>query len=147
MKRVKFVLLAICIILFCTVGQTMAQTTAQGSSAEGQEKELKEGEAMPEFVLESSVYGNIDSKDLKGKVVLVSLFATWCGPCQVELAEIEKSLWPKFKSNKNFRFIVIGREHTDDELTKYNEKKGNYFKWFTIVNVIFLIVLVVFNVL
>lgn len=30
---------------------------------------------------------------------------------------------------------------------KYNEKKGSYFKWFTIVNVIFLIVLVVFNVL
>ena len=29
---------------------------------------------------------------------------------------------------------------------KYNEKKGKYFKWFTIVNVIFLIVLFVFNI-
>ena len=28
--------------------------------------------------------------ELKGKVVLVSLFATWCRPCQLELAEIEK---------------------------------------------------------
>lgn len=28
---------------------------------------------------------------------------------------------------------------------KYNDKKGNYFKWFTIVNVLFLIVLLVFN--
>lgn len=28
---------------------------------------------------------------------------------------------------------------------KYNEKKGSYFKWFTIVNIIFLIVLFVFN--
>ena len=127
MKRVKFVLLAICIMLFCGVGPTIAQTTAQGSSAESQEKELKEGETMPEFVLESSVYGNVNSKDLKGKVVLVSLFATWCGPCQVELAEIEKSLWPKFKNNKNFKFIVIGREHTDEELAKYNEKKGFTF--------------------
>ena len=28
---------------------------------------------------------------------------------------------------------------------KYNEKKGAYFKWFTIVNIVFLIVLFVFN--
>jgi peroxiredoxin len=43
------------------------------------------------------------------------------------LAEVEKSLWPKFKNNKNFKFIVIGREHTDQELTTYNEKKGFTF--------------------
>ena len=29
---------------------------------------------------------------------------------------------------------------------KYNEKKGKYFQWFTIVNVIFLIILFVFNI-
>ena len=29
---------------------------------------------------------------------------------------------------------------------KYNEKKGKYFQWFTIVNVIFLIILLVFNI-
>ena len=28
---------------------------------------------------------------------------------------------------------------------KYNEKKGKYFRWFTIVNVIYLIILFVFN--
>lgn len=28
---------------------------------------------------------------------------------------------------------------------KYNEKKGQYFKWFTVVNVLFLVILVVFN--
>lgn len=35
----------------------------------------------------------------------------------------EKSLWPKYKDNKDFKLLVIGREHTDADLTKYNERK------------------------
>lgn len=88
-----------------------------------QAQELKKGDAMPDFELKSSVYGQVKSADLKGKVVLVSLFATWCGPCQLELAEVQKTLWPKYKDNKDFTMLVIGREHTDEQLAKYNERK------------------------
>ena len=88
-----------------------------------QAQELKIGDVLPKFQLNSSVYGNIKPADLKGKVVLVSLFATWCGPCQKELAEVQNTLWPKYKDNKNFVMLVIGREHTDEDLQKYNERK------------------------
>ena len=88
-----------------------------------QAQELKKGDAMPTFELDSKVYGKIKPADLKGKVVLVSLFATWCGPCQLELAEVQSTLWPKYKDNKKFTMLVIGREHTDEQLTKYNERK------------------------
>ena len=88
-----------------------------------QAQELKVGDAMPKFELTSSVYGDVKPTDLEGKVVLVSLFATWCGPCQKELAEVQSTLWPKYKDNKNFKMLVIGREHTDEDLKKYNERK------------------------
>ena len=88
-----------------------------------QAQELKTGDTMPEFQLSSSVYGDVKPADLKGKVVLVSLFATWCGPCQKELAEVQSTLWPKYKDNKDFVLLVIGREHTDEQLQKYNERK------------------------
>lgn len=88
-----------------------------------QAQEFKKGDAMPTFELDSKVYGKVKPADLKGKVVLVSLFATWCGPCQLELAEVQSTLWPKYKDNKNFTMLVIGREHTDEQLTKYNERK------------------------
>ena len=88
-----------------------------------QAQELKVGDALPKFELNSTVYGNIKPADLKGKVVLVSLFATWCGPCQKELAEVQSTLWSKYKDNKNFVMLVIGREHTDEDLQKYNERK------------------------
>lgn len=90
-------------------------------------QELKKGDKLPEFSLESEVYGNISSADLKGKVVLVSLFATWCGPCQKELAEVESELWPKYKDNDNFVLLVIGRDHTDEQLKVYNEWKNFSF--------------------
>ena len=88
-----------------------------------QAQELKVGDAMPKFELTSSVYGDVKPADLEGKVVLVSLFATWCGPCQKELAEVQSTLWPKYKDNKNFKMLVIGREHTDEDLKEYNERK------------------------
>lgn len=87
------------------------------------ERKISLGDAMPAITLSSEIYGKVTPADLKGKVVLVSLFATWCGPCQIELAEVQKTLWPKYKDNKDFKLLVIGREHTDAELKKYNERK------------------------
>lgn len=92
---------------------------AQDKSAE----KVKIGDDMPALHLQSETYGNITPADLKGKVVLVSLFATWCGPCQKELAEVKSVLWPKYKDNAGFKLLVIGREHTDAQLQTYNRKK------------------------
>ncbi len=86
-------------------------------------QEMTIGTQLPNFSLQSQSNGNLNSSDLKGKVVLISLFATWCGPCQSELAEVEKELWPKFKDNKEFAIVVIGREHTEQQLKEYNERK------------------------
>lgn len=86
-------------------------------------QELKTGDSLPTFALQSAANGNMSSADLKGKVVLVNLFATWCGPCQLELAEVQKTLWPKYKDNPDFCMLVVGREHTEEQLKAYNARK------------------------
>ena len=88
---------------------------------------VNEGDKMPSFVLSSIANGNINSKDLNGKVVMITIFATWCGPCQLELKEINNELWPKYKDNSNFKLLVVGREHTAEELAKYKETKSFAF--------------------
>lgn len=88
---------------------------------------VKVGQQMPAFTIVNDNGTQTFSSSLKGKVILVNFFATWCPPCQKELAEVQKTLWPKYKDNKDFALLVIGREHTDAELLKYNEKKGFTF--------------------
>lgn len=98
-------------------------------------QELKKGDKLPDFHLKSAVYGDVSSAELKGKVVLVSLFATWCGPCQLELAEIEKTLWPEYKDNKDFVLLVIGREHTDEQLRLIMNGRNSLSRYIPILNV------------
>lgn len=88
---------------------------------------VKQGDQMPKFTVVFDNGSKLLSSELKGKVVLVNFFATWCPPCQKELAAVQQTLWPKYKNNKDFVLLVIGREHNDAELQKYNEKKGFEF--------------------
>ena len=99
------------------------------ASAQDQNEEIakttlvKVGDKAADFTVEMLDGKTVTLSKLKGKVVLINLFATWCGPCQTELAEVQETLWPKYKDNKNFKMLVIGREHTDEDLKKYNERK------------------------
>ncbi|MDL2302767.1 TlpA family protein disulfide reductase [Dysgonomonas sp. OttesenSCG-928-D17] len=93
------------------------------SAQEASDDIVKVGDKMPDFSLSSEKYGVLKSGKLNNKVLLINIFATWCGPCQLELAEVQKELWPKYKDNPDFVMLTVGREHTDEELTKYNEKK------------------------
>ncbi|MDR1336943.1 MAG: TlpA family protein disulfide reductase [Tannerella sp.] len=82
---------------------------------------------MPAFTVVSDDGTETPSARFSGKVILINFFATWCPPCQAELAEVEKTLWPRFGREPDFVLLVIGREHSDAELTAYNAKKGFSF--------------------
>ncbi len=52
-------------------------------------------------------------KDLKGKVVLVNFWATWCPPCQKEMPDLE-ALYNRFKDQG---FVILGISE-DEETPK-----------------------------
>jgi len=43
----------------------------------------------PEFRLEGLNGGKVQLRDYKGKVICLTFWATWCGPCKEELSSLE----------------------------------------------------------
>jgi thiol-disulfide isomerase/thioredoxin len=86
-------------------------------------QEIKENQLLPKFTVKTE-NGILKSSDLKGKIVLINFFATWCGPCMKELPHLQKEIWEKYKDNKKFSLLVIGREHSQSEITEFKVKKG-----------------------
>jgi peroxiredoxin len=86
----------------------------------------KVGQKVPGFSV-TTLDGNVlKSSELKGKVVLINFFATWCGPCMTEMPKVEKDIWQALKSDK-LVVLAIGREHSKEELVKFNKEKGFKF--------------------
>ncbi len=84
---------------------------------------IKVGEKAPDFTCKPITGEEFCLGKQQGTVVLVNFFATWCGPCLAELPHLEKEIAKKYGDRKDFKLIVIGREHTAEELEKFAKEK------------------------
>jgi len=56
--------------------------------------------------------------DLAGKVVIIDFWATWCGPCLVELPEIQKLVDELEKDKKNVLVVALSQDNEPAELAE-----------------------------
>ena len=87
-------------------------TAAQSTTADDVPTGSRKGQRAPSFELPflSGGKGHLSLTDLRGKVVLVTFWASWCGPCRMEVPALDKH-WAKLRT----RDVVILGISIDDK--------------------------------
>ena len=68
----------------------------------------------------------LEFKDLRGKVVFINFWATWCAPCIAEMPSIQE-LYDSHKDNENVVFTLINVEGNLKKVNKFLARKDFNF--------------------
>ncbi len=78
-----------------------------------------------DFTLESLGGEKVSLSSFKGKVVLLSFWATWCGPCKQEMPEMQ-ALYQKLKG-RGFEVVAVDMMEDRATVSDFVKKNGYTF--------------------
>ena len=118
------------VILIAGLAWLFVSVDRDGTSTAGQIPAPQVGFLAPDFTLETIQGDTVTLSDLRGKAVLVNLWATWCPPCRAEMPAIQKL----YKEYQDRDFVVLAVNATNqDTLSKIPDFTGEYGLTFPIL--------------
>lgn len=129
--------LTIIVVLLCLAGYAAYEQFGNKEQAvkvkqEKSEAAMKEiiarngieiGKSAPDLELTKLDGTNVKLSDLKGKKVILNFWATWCGPCQQEMPDME-AFYKEHKENVE----ILAINYTPSEKGGGEEKVSNFAK-------------------
>lgn len=81
---------------------------------------------LPEFTIEKIDGSKFHSSELKGKVVVMDFFATWCGPCRRALPKMHQ-IYQVYKEDDNVVFMFISTDKDKSKVRPFLDKNQYTF--------------------
>ncbi len=107
----------------------LAATALAAFSGATLSAQQKEAPTFPDLELAGAEGGAVRLSQLKGNVILINIWATWCGPCRMELPVVQR-LYDKY-SDRNFVVLAVNidadRNRVSPFLTRYNISLPIYY--------------------
>ena len=128
-STLSMVVMAILAVVLCAAllfGGSFTAKAQNNRPTPEQATIVKDGQNAPNFEVQMFDGSTVKLSDLKGKVVLLNFWATWCPPCRAELARVEKDIIEKFKGEP-FVFIPVSRGEKKETVAAFREKMGYTF--------------------
>lgn len=97
-----------------------------------QQGTVQPGDQIPDFSMplfsgyEYEGKSEISLSDLRGKVVVINFWASWCKPCEQEAAELQEA-WEMYEPTGEVVFIGADYVDTEPEARVYLQKYGITF--------------------
>ena len=126
LSMVVMAILAIVLVAALLFGGSLTAKAQNNRPTPEQATIVKDGQKAPNFEVQMFDGSTVKLADLKGKVVLLNFWATWCPPCRAELARVEKDIIEKFKGEP-FVFIPVSRGEKRETVAAFREKMGYTF--------------------
>jgi thiol-disulfide isomerase/thioredoxin len=98
------------------------QIAAQIKTTIEQERSFMVGGTPPDFTQKAPDGSEISLSDLRGKVVLIDFWASWCGPCRRENPNVVR-LYEKYRE-KGFEIIGVSLDRSRDRWLQAIDQDG-----------------------
>jgi len=102
-------------------------TTPSGVSGPESQAPVAAGSQAANFKLEKLDGTTLSLESLRGKVVFLNIWATWCEPCREEMPSMQ-TLYDDFKGNKDFVMLAVSQDVKGRAaVAPYVAKNGYHF--------------------
>lgn len=128
MKAIKlFIIILLLILVSCdrkTESGPFSKTGVKSGIDISTVEAPRVGFRAPNFILKDLNGGMISIAGLRGKVVMINFWATWCGPCKVEMPSMNR-LYNDLKG-RDFEILAISSDVQGEKVVKPFIAQGRF---------------------
>jgi peroxiredoxin len=86
---------------------------------------ISPGQRAPEFTLNDFDGNAVSLTDLRGQVVMLNFWASWCGPCREEMPDMQR-VYDDLKDD-GFTILAVSLDQSQDDARKFIDENGFTF--------------------